>query len=134
MARKTVVELIDDIDGQTAAESITFALDGLSYEIDLSTANADKLRTSLAPFAEHARKGGATKTGRRSGSTGPRTTGNRERSAEVRSWAKQHGLVVNDRGRIPATVIDAYEANDPSKAVGPTSKVPQAAFQGVSNP
>jgi hypothetical protein len=104
MAQKVQVLLIDDLDGSEADETVAFALDGTGYEIDLSTANAEELRGFLRPFVEHARKAGAPTRRRHRG------TSSRQRSADIRSWAKDHGIAVNDRGRIPADVLDKYEA------------------------
>jgi hypothetical protein len=132
MAQRTVVEIIDDIDGKPADETVAFAIDGATYEIDLSKANADKLRTSFTAYVEKARKAGAAKPGRKGGV--PRTVNSRERSSDIRTWAKQHGITVNDRGRIPAQVIEAYESNDPGKAKEPAAKIPQTTFKAVSNP
>ncbi|MBC6462933.1 histone-like nucleoid-structuring protein Lsr2 [Actinomadura sp. HBU206391] len=131
MAQRTVVELLDDIDGKTADETVTFSIDGVTYEIDLSSKNADKLRNNLTPYVEKARKAGGRQAGRSGRGTGTRTTHTRERSADIRAWAKQHGITVNDRGRIPAQVVEAYEANDPSRAKDSGKKVPQTKFQGA---
>ncbi|HEY8482438.1 MAG TPA: Lsr2 family protein [Spirillospora sp.] len=106
MAQKVEVLLVDDIDGGEADETVSFSLDGTNYEIDLSKKNAAKLREGLKPFVEHARK--ARKPTGRGRST--RTAGSRERSAEIREWAKRRGIKVNERGRIPANVIEQYEA------------------------
>lgn len=104
MAQKVQVVLIDDIDGGAADETVAFALDGASYEIDLSTRNASRLRDALAPFVGHARKASRS-AGRRSRS------GNRSgKSAEIRAWARQQGLQVNERGRIPADLAAQYAA------------------------
>jgi hypothetical protein len=110
MARKVVEELIDDLDGSTAEESIPFSLDGSSYTIDLSGKNAAEFRELMAPFVA-----AAVKVGRRSPhpgvvrSSSARPAGNRERLAAVRAWAKANGHEVNDRGRIPNSVIEAYD-------------------------
>jgi hypothetical protein len=125
MAQKTVVTLIDDIDGERADETVKFGLDGVNYEIDLGKGNADKLRTALEPFQAAARKAAGTATPRGRASRGGRTT-DRERSAEIRAWAKKHGLPVSERGRIASDLAAAYEAGDPTKLAG--KKVPQAAF------
>jgi hypothetical protein len=131
VAQKTVVELLDDIDGKPAEETVTFSLDGVTYEIDLSAKNAEMLRKTLSPYVDQARKARADGTGRaRRGGRATRPTSDRERSADIRAWAKQHGIQVNDRGRIPASVADAYEANDPSKAKT-TKKAPEVAFQSA---
>lgn len=107
MAQKVEVLLVDDLDGGTADETVHFSLDGTDYEIDLSVANGDKLRAVLEPFAEKGRKAprGGTKQGRPA-----RSATNRERTAEIRAWAKQNGFQVNDRGRIPHEIIERYQA------------------------
>jgi nucleoid-associated protein Lsr2 len=107
MAEQIIKRLIDDLDGGEAEETVQFALDGVTYEIDLSSANAKKLRDSLAPFVEHARRvSGGAGAGRRRRS---RAASSRERSADIRAWAKARGIKVNERGRIPATVVEEYE-------------------------
>jgi hypothetical protein len=111
MARETIVRLVDDLDGGAADETVSFALDGAAYEIDLSNANAKKLRDSLAQFVEHSRKAGSVKRGVGRGAGRPaRGTSSRERSADIRAWAKSQGIKVNERGRIPASVVEQYEA------------------------
>jgi hypothetical protein len=106
MAQKVQVLLVDDLDGGEAIETVSFGLDGNSFEIDLSSANADKLRKELALYTEHARKVSAPTRRRR-----PRTGPGRQRSAEIREWAKQRGYHVNERGRIPASIVSEYEAS-----------------------
>ena len=106
MAEQIIKRLIDDIDGGDAAETVQFSIDGVSYEIDLSSENAGKVRASLAPFVEQARKVKANAAGRRSNG---HSASNRERSTDIRAWAKASGLKVNERGRIPATVVEEYE-------------------------
>jgi hypothetical protein len=110
MARETIVRLVDDLDGGAADETVSFALDGAAYEIDLSNANAKKLRDSLAQFVEHSRKAGSVKRSGRGVGRPARGTSSRERSADIRAWAKGQGIKVNERGRIPATVVEQYEA------------------------
>jgi hypothetical protein len=107
MAQKVQVLLVDDLDGSEATETVAFGLDGASYEIDLSSGNANKLRKELEAYVEHARKAsGAAAARRRRTRTGP----GRERSAQIRAWAKQRGYKVNERGRIPANIVAEYEA------------------------
>jgi hypothetical protein len=107
MAQKVQVILVDDIDGGEAEESVSFALDGVNYEIDLSENNAASLREALAPWVGHARKVGGRSGGRR---------GSRGRAAakadlgDVRSWARDNGFTVSDRGRVSSEVMQAYEA------------------------
>ncbi|MGW2325578.1 histone-like nucleoid-structuring protein Lsr2 [Streptomyces sp. NPDC001700] len=107
MAQKVQVLLVDDLDGGEADETVTFALDGKSYEIDLNTVNADKLRDALEPFT----KGGRRTGGRASGGRGKAraASGGGQDTAKIRAWAKENGYEVNDRGRVPATVREAYE-------------------------
>lgn len=110
MAKHTQVILIDDLDGGEANETVTFAIDGLPYEIDLSDANAKKLREALAPFVSSARKGetGSTR-GRRRGGGGTQRAMTREKSAEIRAWAKANNHPVSERGRIAASIVEAYD-------------------------
>ena len=105
MAQRVTVELEDDLDGGPADETLRFGLGGTDYEIDLSTKNANAFRQELAPFIEHARK-----TGRGQRRRPGRTVSSRERSADIRAWAKDQGITVSDRGRIPASVAEQYEA------------------------
>jgi nucleoid-associated protein Lsr2 len=129
MAQETIVRLLDDIDGKPADETVTFSLDGVTYEIDLRSKNADKLRKVFAPYVEKARKG-PRRTGRSAGRG--RTAHNRERAADIRGWAKQHGITINDRGRIPAEIVQAYESKNPDRAKNPSGKVPQPKFQSAA--
>jgi len=109
MAQRVQVLLVDDIDGGNAAETVSFALDGVSYEIDLSEANAQKLRDDLASWVGHARRaGGRRSTGRRAANGGAARAGRGDLAA-VREWARKHGHKVSDRGRISAEVQDAYD-------------------------
>lgn len=104
MAQKVQVLLLDDLDGGSADETVTFGLDGVSYEIDLSSANAQKLRNALSKYVESGRR---AKRGRR-GPGGPR--GGRGDTSAVREWARGQGLKVSDRGRIPADIMAQYDA------------------------
>ena len=105
MAQKVTVTLEDDLDGGPADETVRFGLDGAEYEIDLSKKNATAFRRQLAPFTEHARKAGRAQR-RRPG----RTASSRERSGDIRAWAKDQGIAVSGRGRIPASVVEQYQA------------------------
>jgi hypothetical protein len=105
MATKITVALEDDLDGGPASETVRFGLGNAQYEIDLNKKNARAFRKKLAPFVEHARKAGP---GQRRGPA--RTASSRQRSVDIRAWAKATGLPVSDRGRIPASVVDQYEA------------------------
>ena len=118
MAQKVQVLLVDDIDGGDAAETVTFSLDGVDYEIDLSEEHAGALREAMATWVGHARK----VSGRSSGAS--RRSAPRERAqarssstpsgpsrdtGAVRTWAKENGYTVSDRGRISADVLQAYD-------------------------
>jgi hypothetical protein len=107
MAQKVEVHLEDDLDGGPADTTLTFALDGKDYEIDLSDANAEKLRELLRPFVAVARKA-PTGQGRRKRATG--TSNPAGETARIRAWAKDNGHQVSDRGRIHQSVRDAYYA------------------------
>jgi hypothetical protein len=111
MARETHVRLVDDLDGSDADETVTFGLDGSTYDIELSAKNAAALRDALAPYMSTARKAGSGggSRGRRAASSAPRRAAGNE-SAEIRSWARANGHQVNERGRIPAAVVDAFRA------------------------
>jgi len=107
VAQKVQVILVDDIDGGTAAETVSFSIDGASYEIDLSTKNANKLRDAFATYVGAARKVGSRSGARR----GPRrSAGADNRTAQIRAWAKSKNLKVNERGRIPAEIVAKYDA------------------------
>jgi Lsr2 len=105
MATKITVALEDDLGGGPANETVQFGLGSAQYEIDLNKKNARAFRKKLTPFVEHARKAGP-------GQRRPpaRTPSSRQHSADIRAWAKATGLPVSDRGRIPASVVDQYEA------------------------
>ena len=105
MAQKITVALEDDIDGGPADETVRFGLGGTEYEIDLSKKNANAFRRQLAPFIEHARRAGRTSSRRPR-----RTAASRQRSGDIRAWAKQHGIALSERGRIPANVVEQYQA------------------------
>ncbi|EUA52143.1 protein lsr2 [Mycobacterium xenopi 3993] len=103
------VTLIDDFDGEAPAdETVEFGLDGVTYEIDLSSKNAAKLRNDLKQWVE-AGRGSAGGAGRASAGRG-RGTIDREQSAAIREWARRNGRNVSSRGRIPADIIEAFHA------------------------
>ncbi|MGP5292180.1 histone-like nucleoid-structuring protein Lsr2 [Brachybacterium tyrofermentans] len=104
MARKTQVILTDDIDGSEATSTVSFALDGVAYEIDLNEDNAQQMRDQLGEWAGKARRVG----GRRI--SGTRGSGSSSDAGKIRAWANENGYEVNERGRIPAEIRDAYNA------------------------
>jgi hypothetical protein len=103
MAQKVTVILEDDLTGGPAKQTVRFAFDGTDYEIDLNAKNAAAFGKQLAPYLEHARRAGRSQP-RRTGRTG------RQRSGDIRAWAKEQGLAVSERGRIPASVAEQYHA------------------------
>jgi hypothetical protein len=103
MAQKVHIVLVDDIDGSDAEETVTFGLDGATYEIDLNSANGAKLREALASYVGHARKVGGRRGTRKAAGSGPS-------AAEIRAWARSNGYDVPDRGRVSADVRQAYDA------------------------
>jgi Lsr2 len=119
MAQRVSVRFVDDLDGSDAAGTVSFALDGRAYEIDLSDDNAARLRESLASFVTAARKsGGTAATNNRAQKAASKMTASsarpqplvREQTAAIRAWARQNGHQVSDRGRISKTVVDAFQA------------------------
>jgi hypothetical protein len=122
MSQQMTVRFVDDLDGSEASETVDFGLDGRRYEIDLSEANAMRLRTALAPFVGAARTAGGRRSGGRGSgrgrgarqsvaaqqSTPARST--REETAAIRQWARDHGHQVSDRGRISKSIMEAYQA------------------------
>jgi hypothetical protein len=113
------IRLVDDLDGETADETVEFGIDGKNFEIDLSKENAVRLRDALADFVSAARRAGGRRRGgssapvnSASGSAGTapkgRTAIDREQNQAIREWARKRGMKVSDRGRIPAEVLEAY--------------------------
>jgi len=105
VAKRTVVVLEDDLDGGPADETVTFALDGVSYEIDLSSSNAGRLRESLSAWIGAADKVSGRRSTKRRGGAAPR----RGNGAVVREWARANGFEVSDRGRVSAAIQEAYD-------------------------
>lgn len=112
MARRIVHQLVDDLDGTVLevgeGETVLFSLDGTAYEIDLTDENAGALRAALAPYvaagrsvSARAKQAPAARVQKRSG---------QRDYAPIREWASQHGYTVSERGRVPATVLEAYDA------------------------
>ncbi len=113
MAQEVKVILVDDLDGGPADETLSFAVDGTAYEIDLNRDNAEQFRNAIAQYVGAARKvgrgggrGNGPRGGRRS-SSGER----RGRAADIRSWARSKGIKVNERGRIPANIVEQYDSS-----------------------
>lgn len=111
MASRTIVALIDDLDGGEADETVSFALDGVEYDIDLSVNNANGLRKVLAEFIESGRRS----SGRKNRGT-PAVTrtkidagGDKAQNQAIRNWARNQGYSVSDRGRIPADLVEKFQ-------------------------
>lgn len=111
MAQK--VSLVDDLDGSLIEDgkggTVRFSVDGTSYEVDLAEKNIDGLKKALAPFVEVARKSGGRSSSSSSSSSSAKKSDPKQLQA-VREWANANGHKVSDRGRIPASVVEAYEA------------------------
>jgi uncharacterized membrane protein len=106
MAKTVAVVISDDLDGSDGAETVTFGLDGVTYEIDLAEKNRVKFEKALAPYVEHGRRVRQQHRASRGASASPRVD-----RAAIRAWAKANGLKVSERGRISADVIAQYEAS-----------------------
>jgi Lsr2 len=104
MAQQVETVLIDDLDGSTAETTVRFGWSGAEYEIDLSSANAEALREAMSPYVAAGRKLSLQRRSKRGvADGGPKST-------HVRAWAKQEGIAVSDRGRIPADVVAKFQA------------------------
>lgn len=110
MAQKTIVTLIDDINGESipdgAGRTISFAFDGTNYEIDLLDAHITELSTALEPYIAQARK-----VSRGSARAAVKSSGAKRDLARVREWLREQGHTVSERGRIPAALLEEYDAN-----------------------
>lgn len=109
MAQRVQVILVDDIDGGAADETVTFALDGVTYEIDLSSKNASSLRDDFASWVGNARRANSRRAGGSARSSRAAAAGRREDLAKIREWARENGHKVSDRGRISAEIQAAYD-------------------------
>ncbi len=116
MAQKTIVTLVDDLTGEEAENisTVEFALDGMTYELDLTDENSAKLRDALSPYANAGRKiGGRRRSGPRPGQAakGNRSAAgyNRETLKAIREWAKKNGHSVSNRGRLSAEVLQDWQ-------------------------
>jgi hypothetical protein len=101
MAQKVSTVLIDDLDGSEADTTVAFGLDGAHYEIDLTAGHASELRDILAPYVAAARRSPGNPS-RRPNRGGRRASASESNPAEIRDWAKTHGIEVSERGRVPA--------------------------------
>jgi hypothetical protein len=108
MAQRVIHELVDDLTGDRADETVTFGIDGKWYEMDLSSNNAGVLRDIFGDYVQVARKVPASGRPSRTASAAPRA--NREQMRAIREWAKSQGLQVSDRGRISQEIQDKFNA------------------------
>lgn len=106
MAQKVHTQYTDDIDGTDAVTTVSFSLQGRDYEIDLHAGHLAELEQDFSRWVGHAREVKRVRSRAKI-----RTRSSRERSALIRQYARQHGLKVAERGRIPASVIAQYEAS-----------------------
>ncbi|MET8427698.1 Lsr2 family protein [Nocardia sp. NPDC004860] len=111
MAKKVTVTLVDDYDNESRADqTVYFSIDGSDFEIDLSNENAGRLRETLQPWTDKARKVGRSKRTNKAPAAGRnQPTVDREESTAIRQWARAQGYQVSTRGRIPAEIVDAYQ-------------------------
>jgi nucleoid-associated protein Lsr2 len=109
MAKETVTKLVDDLDGGVAHETVKFGLDGQLFEIDLSSKNAKKLRSELAPFIEHGTRV-STRVARLAHRVDARRSGGagRDQNQAIREWAQNQGYEIAPRGRIKQEIVDAF--------------------------
>ena len=112
MAKQVITVLTDDLDGTDADRTVEFGLDGVTYTIDLSGKNAGKLRKALEPYIAAGHRvgrgpaGGVGTPGRRIAAPSPSS---RDQNQAVRAWAVRNGYEVSERGRIPTSVVEAFE-------------------------
>ena len=97
MAQKTV--RTDDLDNSSDAQTVRFSLDGKAYEIDLSPSNDAAFREALKPYVTAARRiGGAARKS---------TPSSAAALQAVRTWARDNGHEISDRGRVPTHIVEA---------------------------
>ena len=110
MAQRVNVVLVDDLDGSDAVETVSFALDGVDYEIDLSEQHAGELRNALALYIGHGRRTGGRRRKSPSGGSAKSPAAGGPSPSEIRAWARENGWDVPERGRVAADVREAYAA------------------------
>jgi hypothetical protein len=136
VAKQIITTITDDLDGSQADETVYFSLDGVGYEIDLSSKNASELRLFLGRFQDAGTRTGKVETGKHAavrnfrGSSTAQNTMNREQNQKIRAWAEANGWVLADRGRIPQTIIDAFETKTPNPEWLAAQKVKNEADKG----
>jgi hypothetical protein len=114
VGERVTVTHFDDLENELEAdETVTYALDGTTYEVDLSAKNAKQLRSDLQRWIEVSRAVSGTSVRRRAGRNGPSKADAGLPLAEIRAWAKDNGLEVPDRGRVSAAIVRAWKAARP---------------------
>ena len=108
MAQRVQVELVDDLNGEVAQETVRFGVDGTEYEIDLTEENAQKLRSTLSEYVDKGRKARSGRKGQGSQQTGSGNRSKREDTQQIRQWAQDNGYNPSSRGRITQSIVDAY--------------------------
>ncbi|MEV7099686.1 Lsr2 family protein [Amycolatopsis sp. NPDC051045] len=117
MTKRVTIEILDDTDGSPAEQTVPFGLDGVAYEIDLSTTNANALREALSPYVVSARRTGGRRikgaVGQPTDSTKqePKPSTSYTATHDIRTWARENGYEVADQGRIAKTIIEAYRSS-----------------------
>ncbi len=122
MAQKVLVEILDDIDGTAAAQTVQFGLDGVTYEIDLSDDNAAALRDELARYVGAGRRIGGRKVRVATGQSTTTNASDRERNQQIRAWANANGYEVSERGRLSSEVVSAFEQAQVAEAEAPAPR------------
>lgn len=107
MAQRVQVQLVDDLNGQEAQETVRFGIDGAKYEIDLTTENAAQLRSALSLYMHGGRKAASSRQGLNT-QAGLLAARNREKLQQIRKWAQENGLNPSARGRVSYAILDAY--------------------------
>lgn len=110
MAQKVSIILTSDMSGAEADETVSFALDGTSYELDLTAKESDKFKGLFQDYIAVARKVSSGRGGKKSAASSSGSGRSKEELAAIREWAKNNGHEVSERGRIKQDIIDAYEA------------------------
>lgn len=138
MVQQVLVQLVDDLDGETTDDvsTVSFSLDGVHYEIDLTEDNAERLRGQMAVFVENGRRTGG-RVNRRSGRAASKAPANGEAEA-IREWATENGYKLSSRGRLPKHVLEAYKhakesAGTGQRSVGPATKGQQGGRAGQTS-
>jgi hypothetical protein len=113
MAKQTVIQMTDDLDGSEATQSIEFSFRGKSYTIDLNDSNASDFDDAIAPYIAAAQPSGgaqpARSSARRTSTPSQRVSGDAD-PKQVRAWAEANGVTVSPRGRIKADILEQYRA------------------------